>query len=107
MKLAKKEVKNLKRFLTTGILTQMTAEHGFGGYELVLWDAETREQELFIVDRDTKYIPDNWHAGISNSMSFKFGDDLTRTGFASEEAKRKVRDMFPEQAKFITWAWYN
>jgi len=106
MDLTKKEVKILKKQLVAGILRQMSTEVG-DGYKLVLWDCDTQQRELLVVDRETRYIPDNWHAGITNGVFYKFGDTLTRVGFASEEAKRMVRDMFPEQARFVTWAWYN
>lgn len=104
MKLNKKGVKNLKRTLITGILSQMNNDVG---YEAVLWDSEIQERELLVVDRNTEYIPVHWHAGISGTAGFRFGYDLSRIEFASEEAKRKVRDMFPAQANLITWAWYN
>lgn len=107
MKLTKKEVKSLKKTLTHGILNQMQAKNGWGGYRLIVGGWDNEPEEIILVDRDTRYIPDHWNAGITNGCWYKFGSDLARVEFASEEAKRKVRDMFPGQAKFITWAWYN
>jgi len=104
MKLSKKEIKRLKNVFIAGILSQMASK---SGYECVLWNAETEERELIIVNQATRYLPDYWQAGITNGVSFRFGADLARIEFASEEAKRMVRDMFPDQAGFITWAWYN
>ena len=102
MKLTRKEVKSLKRTLTTGILNQMNSETG---YEVSLGTPDNRYQET--VCASTEYVDSTWGAGIDSGASYKFGDTLTQVEFASEEAKRMLRDMFPAQANFITWAWYN
>ncbi|MFH1402162.1 MAG: hypothetical protein ABIG87_00875 [Patescibacteria group bacterium] len=104
MELTKKEVKSMKGILIIGILNQMQSEYG---YELILGGLDEEPRKVLVVDRNTEYIPDHWGAGITNGMYYRFGDTLARVEFASEEAKRKVRNMFPAQAKFITWAWYN
>ncbi len=106
MRISKKEVKTLKNQLTVGILHQMN----FGEY-LSNWteyyDNGSREEKSLLINSKTEYIPSSWHAGIYSVFEFNFGIDFARVNFASEEAKRIVRDMFPSQADFITWAWYN
>lgn len=99
MKLTKKDVKKLKRTLTTGILNQINSE---AGYLVILGTAEYNLVER--INCNTKWVDSTWGAGI---CAYAFGVDLTRVDFASEEAKRLVRGMFPTQAAFIIWAWYN
>ena len=111
------KVKLLKKMITSSILQRIKTT----GYKLLL-EREVHEctcisdrlctcgsyrPEIMIVDIDTQYIPVIWHAGIDGRFDFKFGEDLTRIEFASEEAKRKVREIYPGCEDFITWAWYN
>jgi len=93
MKLNKKEVKLMKKILVLDILNQINSKKGY------VYDIACSP-----VSQDFPYVED---LGIDNGFSHKLGDTLSKIEFASEEAKRQVRDTFPGQAGFITWAWYN
>ena len=113
----RKEIKRLKGLITRSILKKITS---IKGYELTL-DREVHDcncvcspctcgstrPEILVVDCQTTSIPVVWHAGIEGNSMFDFGYDLPRVNFASEEAKRTVRDLFPGHESFVTWAWYN
>lgn len=108
MKATKKLIKELKAQLVKTIMNKMASEDGYDTIVCyVAGDVDELVFEILWVNKDTEYIPSHWKAGIYNSASFRFGQDLSRIDFASEEAKRKIRDMFPGQEDFITWAWYN
>lgn len=101
MKLNRKQVKMLKSTLVVGFMNQMASPEGL----VITWTCEGRGQEVFVVnDEDRRVVlPASFHAGIDDPGWV----DYTRADLASELAKRQVRDMFPDQADFITWAWYN
>ena len=113
----KKEIKRLKSIVTSSILNKIKTT----GYKLLL-EREVHDcictsghvclcgsyrPEYLVVDLNTESIPVVWHAGIEGNQDFRFGHDLARVEFASEEAKRKVRDLFSGHEGFVTWAWYN
>ena len=92
-----KKIKKIKRTLTRRILRRMN----FDRYPLVI------EEKVLYISSHTKFIPAEWVAGIEgNPLEFGWGG-FSRPEFASEEAKRILRDMFPEKARLITWAWYH
>jgi hypothetical protein len=95
MKLTRKTVKGLKRTLIVGALNQINSEAGLVFQE---WDIEYREGVEFHVDSKSSF-----KVGFATCAYVYYA----RVSLASELAKRQLRDMFPEQAKFITWAWYN
>lgn len=119
MKLSKKDVVQLKDRLTKEILVQMNADEDDGGYATIVgyetsnYMGPYQVLESLVVHNETTHIPRHWHAGIFNSSCLKFGDgddvtaDLSRQDFAEEESLRKLRDIFSDQADFITWAWHN
>ncbi len=104
MKVNRKLVKNLKRTLIVGVLNQMNSLEGLS----FLWNGSVEHVDA--LDKRVHRMP------LRDS---RLGDLLlpslvegqlqgwNRVGLASEMAKRQVRDMFPGQEKFITWAWYN
>ena len=75
-----------------------------GSDDDVVW---IRHQIVAFKKGATKYIPSAWKAGIDGPIDFEIGEDITWEDFVSEEAKRKIRDMFPGYESFVTWAWYN
>ena len=107
-KLTKKSVKLLKKLAVDEIIKQINSSSGYR-CEAGWWDDDRDEwvSNPFVVNDKTEYIPAYWHAGIDNGPDWALGRDISRLEFASEEAKRKLRDMLPSDSKFITWAWYN
>lgn len=103
-KLTKKSVKEFKAEIADQILNRMNSQVGYVSH---IWNPITEEPDILIVNDQTQGIPDYWQAGISNSLVMVFGQDITRENFAKEEALRKMRDLFSDQADFITWAWYS
>ncbi len=100
----KEEIKKLKTLHVKSIMQQINTY----GYDIILFDDEADEKPyVYTVDSQTTHIPVVWHAGIDSGTFFELGHDLARIEFASEEAKRQVRKLYPSHENFVTWAWYN
>jgi hypothetical protein len=103
--LSKKQIDYAKQILVKDI----TKKIGLGQY-ITFIGYETDEGEVvhesLTVAESTEYIPGHWGSGI-RQPDYKLGEDLSLQEFVEEEGLRKLRNVFPEQANFITWAWYN
>jgi hypothetical protein len=104
MKLTRKMVKNLKRVLVNGFLNQMNSPEGLS----FIWNGETEHVDAldkrvhWMTLRDSRLADLVLPSLVEGQLQ-----GWTRVGLASELAKRQIRDMFPGQEKFITWAWYS
>ena len=116
-----KEVKKLKEWGFRSILSRMNSAKGN------LFVAKKRtcrkinsESSVFVVMTftansfavssqddygwDEVNVPVWYHAGIDDGVSHL---KMTRVALASEEAKRRIRDLFPGHERFVTWAYYR
>ncbi len=100
------KVKELKMLFLRSILYWMNSEKG---YDFVAWNRNENESFVFTVTSKDGYgheevdIPVRYHARIDDGMTML---RTTRVALASEEAKRRIRDLFPGHEKFVTWAYY-
>lgn len=103
MKLTRKTIKALKSVLITGILNQMNSEAGLE----FIWNTEI--SRLSAADKKVFHMSARPSSAQDLTLPSPLGgyEEWSRVGLASELAKRQIRDMFPGQEKFITWAWYN
>ncbi len=100
------KVKELKALFVRSILRRMNSEKG---HDFVAWNRNEKESFVFTVTSKDGYgrevldIPVSYHAGIDDGATML---RTTRVALASEEAKRRIRDLFPGHEKFVTWAYY-
>ncbi len=96
MKLTKKRIKELKRTIKSVITDQINK----GEYGTIIGFQDENDEtvwEVLVVDTETKYIPGHWGAGIPQ-MDYEIGVDISLAQFIDEEALRKVRGLYFNQA---------
>lgn len=103
MKLNRKTIKVLKSALVIGILNRLNSEAGLE----FIWSGEI--SRLSAADKKVFHMSERPNRLQDLTLPSPLGgyEEWSRVSLASELAKRQVRDMFPGQERFITWAWYN
>jgi len=100
------KIKELKALFIRSILRRMNSEQG---HDFVAWNRNEKESFLFTVTSKDNYgheeidIPVRYRAGIDDGTTML---RTIRIALASEEAKRRIRDLFPGHEKFVTWTYY-
>lgn len=102
--LDRKSVRWFKKTFVTGIIELI--QEGGTYYCLITNKDSDSQVTVYEVNSKTEYLPGCWGAGI-DQPDYKFGNDLSLQEFADEEALRTIRNIFPNHADFITWAWNN
>lgn len=110
------EVKGLKALFFRSILGRMNGETGYkfdcsseedGEVHRIVRGVDFDNRHPGCTMRRVPYYPEvtlnsGYHAGIGGGYI-----SYTRVYLASEEAKRRIRDLFPGHEKFVTWAFYK